>query len=76
MLDYVREHDAWVAGLRERMRERRDELLPPLPFLVWGLSSPRLLPYTLTDIDSGSATLALPRVYRANAPTPNARVKK
>jgi hypothetical protein len=57
MLDYVREHDAWVAALRERMCEQRDELLPTLPFQVWGLSSPRLLPYALTDIDSGSVTL-------------------
>jgi hypothetical protein len=57
MLEYVREHDAWVDSVRERMREQRDELLPALPFDVWGLSSPRLLPYALTDIDSESVTL-------------------
>lgn len=39
------------------MREQRDELLPTLPFEVWGLSSPRLLPYAMTDIDGESVTL-------------------
>jgi hypothetical protein len=57
MLEYVREHDAWVAAVRERMCEQRDELLRALPFEPWGLSSPHLLPYALTDIDSESVTL-------------------
>lgn len=39
------------------MREQRDELLPALPFQAWGLSSPRLMPYALTDIDRESVTL-------------------
>ena len=43
--------EAWLASVRERMREQRDELLPRPPFPVWGLSSPALRPYALTGID-------------------------
>src|SRR5579875_2519067 len=72
MLEYVREHDEWVAAVRERMREQRDELLPAFPFQAWGLSSPRLLPYALTDIDSESVTLR----YGASGPLVTIRTER
>lgn len=43
------DRDRWVARLRERMREQRDELLDAPAFTVFGLAAPALWPYAVLD---------------------------
>lgn len=43
------DRDAWLARMRESMRQQRDELLGAPSFSVYGLASPALRPYLLAD---------------------------
>lgn len=40
-----------MAGVRERMRAQRDELLESPPFPAWGISSPRLHPFAVSGYE-------------------------
>jgi hypothetical protein len=43
------DRQAWIARLRQRSREQRDELLAAPPFAVFGLAAPPLHPFVLHD---------------------------